>query len=201
SERKRQPRNELLQEFYEETGNKFWKFTLTDFIGRFLQEDLDASTLLEVRTAEIEKLIADDLEEFESECYTDLIEIINSETDDVPTDAYEWEVDEESIEPDALSYKEIEKIDDDTYQIEYQGTCQVYKSVLCYDYWGRDDDTKEAITSPANSLKFEGEISYKISRTVTIEDDVIACSEIDISVDTSKLQYEFITWDEKESML
>ncbi|WP_459789529.1 PIN-like domain-containing protein, partial [Lactococcus garvieae] len=146
SERKRQPRNELLQEFYEETGNKFWKFTLTDFIGRFLQEDLDASTLLEVRTAEIEKLIADDLEEFESECYTDLIEIINSETDDVPTDAYEWEVDEESIEPDALSYKEIEKIDDDTYQIEYQGTCQVYKSVLCYDYWGRDDDTKEAIT-------------------------------------------------------
>lgn len=201
SERKRQPREELLQEFYEETGNKFWKFTLTDFIGRFLKDDLDDGTLLEVRNYEIEKLIADDLEEFESDCYMDLIEMINSEIDDLPTDVYEWEVDEESIEPDALFYKEIEKIDDDTYQIEYQGTYQVYKSVLCYDYWGRDDDTKEAITSPANSLKIKGEIYYNISRTVTIEDDIIACSEIDISVDTSKLQYEFITWDEKESML
>lgn len=201
SERKRQPRAELLEEFYEETGNMFWKFTLKDFIGKFLEKDLNPKILSEIRKEEIKEIIEDDLEEFESKCWNDLIDLINSETDDLPLDAYDWEVEDDSIVPRSLSIKTIEEIDQDTFNIEYQGLCQVYKDVLCYEYLAKDDDTKEILTSPASNLIYKGEVLYRIDRLITIEDGSIIDDQHEINIDTSKLKTELIPWEDNEYMI
>lgn len=201
SERKRQPRAELLEEFYEETGNMFWKFTLKDFIGKFLERDLNPKILLEIRKEETKEIIEDDLEEFESGCWNELIDLINLTTDDLLTDVYDWEIEDYRIVPRSLSIKKIEEIAQDTFNIEYQGSCQLHKDVLCYEFLTKDDDTKEILTYPVSNLIFKGDVLYRIDRIVTIEDGSIINEEHEIKMDTSKLKNELIPWEDEEYMI
>ena len=60
-------------------------------------------------------------------------------------------------------------------------------SAISYDYYGRDDDTKEIITSPANKHTFEGIIQLQVTRIV---DDFI-----DLLYDNSFYEVSIITGD------
>lgn len=48
--------------------------------------------------------------------------------------------------------------------ITYLFTFRVEAEATSFDYWGRDDDTKEILLAPAGAHTFEGEISVKVTR-------------------------------------
>lgn len=56
--------------------------------------------------------------------------------------------------------------DDMNYYISYELEYNVDVSCFSYDYWGRDDDTREVITSPPRSNFISGYIRILITRTV-----------------------------------
>ena len=71
----------------------------------------------------------------------------------------EWEV--ETCELD--SYEMVER---DGESITYNLTYVVEMTGHSYDYWGRDDDTKQVITSPAFQHGVSGRVTVQIERNV-----------------------------------
>lgn len=71
-------------------------------------------------------------------------------------------IDEFEIE----EYKYIGVEKDYDYIGEYIFTYNVTLSGISYDYWGRDDDTKEIILSPGRIHTFEGILQVEVSRDV-----------------------------------
>lgn len=67
----------------------------------------------------------------------------------------------EDLEADYIDY-EIYEITDDTavYDLKYN----VKASATSYEYWGRDDDTKEVITSPGRIHNLEGQLIMRVYR-------------------------------------
>lgn len=70
---------------------------------------------------------------------------------------------------------DVERVDryDDT--VVYEFTFHVKLAGTSYEYWGRDDDTKEVITSPGVDHVFEGTIKVQVEREaemfIDFEDD------------------------------
>ena len=66
-----------------------------------------------------------------------------------------------------------------------------------YEYWGRDDDTKEIITSPANYKSYYGNIKLFVNREFDVENDAVVTKDIDCNLlDTNELEAEINTWAE-----
>lgn len=59
---------------------------------------------------------------------------------------------------------DIEDYDDES--ITYLLTFYIKLSATSCEYWGRDDDTKEVITSPPNNHIFEGLLNVRVDRSV-----------------------------------
>ncbi len=68
--------------------------------------------------------------------------------------------------------KQVERVDrvDDSFMYEF--TYEVKMEGISYDYWGRDDDTKEIITSPGTMHEIEGDITVIVERHADIFLDV-----------------------------
>ena len=54
------------------------------------------------------------------------------------------------------------------YQVEYLATFDCNFECEYYEYWGRDDDTKEEITSPPSIIRASGELLVKIKREIRV---------------------------------
>ncbi len=54
------------------------------------------------------------------------------------------------------------------YQVEYLATFDCNIECEYYEYWGRDDDTKEEITSPPSIIRASGELLVKIKREIRV---------------------------------
>ncbi|WP_102692356.1 PIN-like domain-containing protein [Rummeliibacillus pycnus] len=73
----------------------------------------------------------------------------------------EWELDRQDFIGYTMIEREGERI---IYHLEYE----VELSANSYEYWGRDDDTKEVINSPAYSHRVMGEITVRVVRIVNM---------------------------------
>ena len=74
----------------------------------------------------------------------------------------------EEFEIDKYGFISAERIcrDDDT--VKYHFKYSIEMSGTSYDYWGRDDDTKELILSYGTEHKFEGVITVEVEREANI---------------------------------
>jgi hypothetical protein len=90
---------------------------------------------------------------------------------------------------------EIDSFND--YEVSYIVTGDINAEKIFYEYWGRDDDTKEIITSPANYKSYSGNIKLFVHREFDVEDDIVITKHVDCELmDTSELEIEINTWGE-----
>lgn len=92
---------------------------------------------------------------------------------------------------------EIDSFND--YEVSYFVTGNINAEKTFYEYWGRDDDTKEIITSPANYKSYTGDIKLFITRKFDVKDGIIETKHIDCEIiDTSSLEEVVNTWGEDD---
>lgn len=84
----------------------------------------------------------------------------------------DWEIENYDLS----SFAMVERDDD---QIIYELVYNVQMSSYSYDYWGRDEDTKEVVTSPAYQHGVVGEVTINVVRTVDMLLDFEDSSEFD----------------------
>ena len=78
-------------------------------------------------------------------------------------------------------------------------TGRVDAEKVFYDFWGRDDDTREIITSPANYKSYSGDIKLLVNRSFDVKGDIVRTNDIDCEImDTSALEAEINTWGEDD---
>lgn len=84
----------------------------------------------------------------------------------------------------------------------YNITAQIEAEKIFYDYWGRDDDTKEVVTSPANYKTYNGEVVISVVRNFEVENQRVKTSDFKTDIlDTSNLETEINTWGEIEDAM
>lgn len=83
-----------------------------------------------------------------------------------------WEIDNYEFD----NFTMIERTDD---SIVYKLVYNVEMSTSSYDYWGRDHDTKEVITSPAYEHTVSGSITVKVVRDVNLLMDFLNSNEFE----------------------
>ena len=83
----------------------------------------------------------------------------------------EWEIDE-------YEYESFEMYEREGNKIYYDITYRVVMTGYSFDYWGRDDDTKEVITSPAFEHEVTGNVVVRVER------------EVDMFIDFEDTNYE-----------
>lgn len=79
------------------------------------------------------------------------------------------EISEEFDSVEFVKY-EIENCDED--EISYLLTFELQTTATSYEYWGRDDDTKEIIRSPGMIHILKGEIIVEVTRDICMEEIV-----------------------------
>lgn len=194
------PHPSLVREYGIASGGKqFWKIDFRDFLKHAIHvtsDEMDVNRYLstEIRLRLLEDIISNT--DF-SDDLTDLMldYMINEYDEGNDFEIVEISVSQESINSVALS---------DFKNANLELTLLVEAEGYYADYWGRDEDTGEAVTSPPNTNIYQGfvdvvisinmnaeeikEMEYKVNPTVE-EINIISDS---ISVDTT-------TWDEHES--
>ncbi|WP_454862267.1 PIN-like domain-containing protein [Peribacillus frigoritolerans] len=109
----------------------------------------------------------------------------------------EWEIENY----DFSSFAMVERDGD---HIIYELVYNVEMSSSSYDYWGRDDDTKEVISSPAYQHGVMGQVTIRVVRTVDMLMDFDNSDEFDsaeiISGDFEEKYYQSCFEDEDEDV-
>ena len=106
----------------------------------------------------------------------------------------------EDCEIDSYDLVEYSLVERNDTEMIYTLSYQVSLSAISYDYWGRDDDTKEIIKSPPNEHVFEGMIHLQVTRVVDDFVDLLHDNSFDdVSIIYGELeQIQFISGIEKE---
>lgn len=172
----------LLTEFERETGKKIVSLTSVDFFA-------NVSTCYDIpQTDAVEiALRMTDTYYFERVCdavFDDISDALSLSGEDyiqpsshIGTNA----IDElEIADHEFVSAEQVGR-DQDT--ITYVLTFKVEADATSFDYWGRDDDTKEILLSPAGSHTFEGEIYVEVTR----EADMYLDFEADNGFESAKI--------------
>lgn len=172
----------LLAEFERETGRKLIPLTSLDFFA-----DISSSyNISQTDAVEIALRMTD----------TDYFERVSASVFDRIVDELSFSgenyiepsshigtngIDElEITENDFVSAEQVQR-DQDT--ITYIFIFRVEADATSFDYWGRDDDTKEIILNPAGSHTFKGEIHVEVTR----EADMYLDFEADDGFETAKI--------------
>lgn len=180
----------LAEEFKSTTGYEFRIKSVNDFYS-------EIATLFNISQENITEL-------FLSENKFDFLEELRnySELEQIIIDYLLYsDVDGENEE---LEYLDIEFYDieidsSNDNEVSYIVTGGVDAEKVFYDYWGRDDDTKEIITSPANYKSYSGDIKLFVNRSFDVEGDIVRTNDIDCEImDTSALEAEINTWGEDD---
>ena len=99
----------------------------------------------------------------------------------------EWELDD-------VEFDDYERIDVDSGMATYIFTYSIKISGVSYEYWGRDDDTKEVITSPGRRHECSGSVSVLVTRSL---ESVIDWND-DFGYEDSEIKEATISEDEYE---
>lgn len=90
-------------------------------------------------------------------------------------------------------FDNAERIERDDDRVIYEFTYFVALRGTSYEYWGRDEDTREIITSPGRDHEFEGYITIRVEREVQVffdfEDDNSFDSAEIVSGDIKETKY------------
>ena len=121
--------------------------------------------------------------------------ILNLEDCQISFDIIEGE--DEELENYDLSLQDIKVEYYDENSVTYLVTANLKSEKIFYDYWGRDDDTKEIITSPANYKTYTGKINIFVTRNFEVIGKVLKTKSFNLEhIDTSELEIEINTWEE-----
>lgn len=162
-------RYELLLEFNETVGKEFKKLTLKDFIFELndkLTDKFGASTLEEIKLEHLNKLILEEKDNFIDAIKSEIISTVKKEISE-PAEAYDYEIEDEDI---YISFSSVTLPDDSSEQtIIYEVEVTVICEMLYWEYWGRDDDTKQAFLSPEGMASWNGTKEFKIYRDIEVD--------------------------------
>ena len=190
----------LVEEFERKTGQKIIALTsmelfkqvsrdfgieVTDTVSMALKQTID-QYVLDIQYKAFEKIM-DELAYYPSE-------YIDEMSADIGTEGLE---DCEIENYDLVEYSLVERNETEMiYLLSYQ----VSLSAVSYDYWGRDDDTKEIIKSPPNQHVFEGTIQLQVVRVVDDFVDLLYENSFnDVSIISGELeQTQYISGMEEE---
>lgn len=166
--------NELFQEFADRVGTEFVgtnSRTFFDAVSDLMNIDkpnalicaLDFTTESYIKELIDNQIIYDCVEclTFSSEDFVDMETLTASATEGL-------EISDDIDEAEFVSYK-VGKIIDD--EIVYYLTYHIKTTATSYEYWGRDDDTREVIRSDGRIHKLAGEVVVEVKRK--IEEDLI----------------------------
>lgn len=157
---------ELIAEFEKKTGQKIVAYTSNDLFSA-ISLDYGVDTTDAVNLA-LEQTIDDYVCHIKYKAF----ERIQDEITYCPTDYINdmfADIGSEGLEDCEIEYYELcdyALIERNDTEMIYMLSFQVSLSATSYDYWGRDDDTKEIITSPPNEHIFEGIIKLQVTRVV-----------------------------------
>ncbi len=193
----------LVEEFEKETGQKILAYNLVDFLSIISDEysieqvdivklalDMTDKNYIERISSVIEQNIFEELEvKLENNIDSNILKHIGSEG-----------IDSGSIEINSLDFKSGKQLDRYEDNVIYELIYNTEVSCISYDYWGRDDDSREIVTSPGNEHIFSGTIKVNIERTVDkflyFEDDS-TFDDIEF-VDSKLIETWFKEWFEDE---
>lgn len=180
----------LAEEFKSTTGYEFRIKSVNDFYS-------EIATLFNISQENITEL-------FLSENKFDFLEELrnSSELEQIISDYLLYsDVDgeDEELEYLDIDFYDIEIDSSNDNEVSYIVTGRVDAEKVFYDYWGRDDDTREIITSPANYKSYSGDIKLLVNRSFDVKGDIVRTNDIDCEImDTSALEAEINTWGEDD---
>lgn len=180
----------LAEEFKSTTGYEFRIKSVNDFYS-------EIATLFNISQENITEL-------FLSENKFDFLEELrnSSELEQIISDYLLYsdiDGEDEELEYLDIDFYDIEIDSSNDNEVSYIVTGRVDAEKVFYDYWGRDDDTREIITSPANYKSYSGDIKLLVNRSFDVKGDIVRTNDIDCEImDTSALEAEINTWGEDD---
>lgn len=171
--------HKLVSEFERKTKNKITAFTSKDFFASVSTdygiEMTDTVNMALNQTIDdyIDSISDRAFEKIEDELVYSQNEYLDESTADIGSEGLsEFEIDYYKL----FDYSLIELNEKEIiYSIKYK----VSLSATSCEYWGRDDDTKEIITSPDNQHIFEGIIEIHVTRVLSDFVDLIYENDFD----------------------
>lgn len=194
----------LVTEFEKKTKQKIQAYNLVDFLSMISDEyEIDQVDIVKLAldmtdedyigriSSKVEQNIFDELEvNLEKHISSDNVNHIASEG-----------IDSGSIKINCVDFISGEQLERYEGNVIYELIYDTEISCISYDYWGRDDDTREIITSPGCEHIFSGTIKVNVERTVDkflyFEDDS-ALDDVEF-VDSELIETWHKNWDEDES--
>lgn len=147
--------NMMTLAMFQEYASKL--YDLTEY-AVFVDLNRNDESFIERVESEISKEIINDIED-DIYSYIDSVDLGSESIDGI-------EIDDCSL----LNIITIDPyLDDNNYVIYYELEYKI--TLLCnsYEYWGRDDETKEIITSPPIEHKFSGNVVVSIKRVIPLD--------------------------------
>ena len=165
----KRPRYEILMEFKDIVGKKIKKLKLSDFLYELngqLETKFGSSTISEIKYKSLKETIEDEALNF--------VRVLEREIEEVqgdglePDDAYDFYEIDNFTNLSSIDKISLNDLGEGLYQVEYLATFDCNIECEYYEYWGRDDDTKEEITSPPSIIRASGELLVKIKREIRV---------------------------------
>ncbi|MDG4972938.1 PIN domain-containing protein [Lactococcus lactis] len=176
-------RHELQLEFNEKAKFSILKRTLVDFIyefGEYFKVKFGEGTLDEIKLNHISELLEGEKEQFIEEVESEILENIENEYT-VPDYEFNYEYYDNTKDIISIKIIDVSQNIDQEYSVVYEITIDIGIDYDTWEYWGRDDDTKEEIHSPHENTSYYGEILLTVHRTVTVdENDELVTTESNI---------------------
>lgn len=171
--------SQLVSEFERKTNNKILAFTSKEFFSCISTDSgiemPDTVNLALNQTIDkyVNSIGYRAFEKIEDKLAYSQNEYLDESTADIGSEGLsEFEIESYDI----LEYSLIERNDKEmVYCIKYN----VSLSATSCEYWGRDDDTKEIITSPDNQHVFEGTIELQVTRVLDDFVDLLYDNDFD----------------------
>ena len=166
----RRPRYEILLEFKDIVGEKIKKLKLSDFLYELneqLETKFGSSTISEIKYKSLKETIEDEAFNF--------VRALEKEVERTqgiglePDYAYEYYEIDNVVNLSSIDKISLNDLGEGSYQVEYLAIFDCNLEYEYFEYWARDDDTKEVITSPASNISASGELLVKIKREIRVE--------------------------------
>lgn len=153
----------LCQEFQQETQMQIVALTALDFFSNIsVTYGIPKSDAVEIALRITDDDYFDRVHEAVFESISDALSFSGEEYLEPSSHIGTNGIDElEITEYEFLSAEQVDK-DNDT--ITYIFTFHIEADATSYDYWGRDDETKQILLGPAGAHSFEGEIQVEVIR-------------------------------------
>lgn len=192
------PRLELIKEFNEITTKMFFKYNLQDFIYRmnfYFPNFIDTKSIEIIDEYYLEKILKEDIEDFSDEFLNKIKDKIID--DFMGEDYFNFDIDNEYFSVENIS---ITKLDKELCRYKIEVYCLIEKTE--YEYLGRDDDTKEVISTPINQSSYEGFLTYDVKRKFKCENDTIETIDINEKlIEDNTVEHNIPIWIEDEDLL